>query len=351
MADTGLSAADASLFTTASLLTLGLWSPLVPRLGKTMAWEQVTILSLGLILLGCLVRIVGSVPGVMAGSILAGIGIALGNVLIPILVKRDFPDRVPFIMGLCTMCICSSAAIPTAMTLPMANVLGGWPQALALWAFLALFALLLWIPRWTRRSISTQSRPSASVWRKPLAWHVAMFMGLQSVLAYSILGWFVALIRDRGLGPDLAGLVLGVSFFIQLPAALWAPALATRGRDQRPAIVVAAALLLSGMMGMIFAPLGTIWLWAVVLGLGQGALFALALTLISLRSATPAVAAELSSMSQATGYVLAASGPFIIGLIRQSQEDSWAGVALFLTLVTIACVTAGMSAGRHRVLA
>lgn len=351
MADTGLMAANASLFMAVSVLMLGIWSPLVPFLARWMTWERIALAGLCLIFVGGLARITGSVPGVMLGSALAGIGIAFGNVLIPTFVKRDFPDRMPLMMGLCTMFICVSAAAPTAMTLPLAGHLGGWPQALAIWAAPAFLALVLWIPRRGPPLVDHALRPRPSrVWTRPLAWQVAAFMGLQSVLAYSVLAWFVALIRDRGVDAELAGMILGGSFFVQLLAAMFTPSLATRGRDQRPAVAIIGLLTVCGLVGVIFAPVGMIWLWCILLGLGQGALFALALTLMTLRSATPQVAAQLSSMSQTTGYVLAAFGPLVVGLIREHDGASWDGVAIFLVAVTLACTIAGLYAGRDRQL-
>jgi MFS family permease len=154
------------------------------------------------------------------------------------------------------------------------------------------------------------------LWRDPLAWQVTLFMGLQSALAYSVMGWLAPILRERGLSGETAGYVVSLSVIVQVVTCLGVPALAVRARNQRGLAVGVAVLIVAAMLGCQFAPIDQIWGWAVLLGIAQGGAFALALTLIVLRSRDSHVAAQLSGMAQGVGYLVAAFGPLLVGLLR-----------------------------------
>jgi len=172
-------------------------------------------------------------------------------------------------------------------------------------------------------------------------------MGLQSGVAYMVFGWLAPLLRDRGLDPVAAGLVVSCSILVQVPSALVAPLLATR----RPSQSVAAALLMLvtivGLLGLFHAPLGTVWLWSVLLGIGQGGNFALALTIIVLRSRDAHVASHLSGMAQSVGYTLAAAGPLGVGVLHQ-WSGGWETVSILFVTICLVASLFGMAAGRDR---
>jgi CP family cyanate transporter-like MFS transporter len=170
-------------------------------------------------------------------------------------------------------------------------------------------------------------------------------MGLQSSLFYCVLAWLPPMLRARGLSPVEAGLVASISILVQAPAALVAPALAVRGRDQRLAVAIVVGLAIAGLAGLMFAPTAARWLWTVVLGLGQGAGFAVALTIIVLRSGDAQTAAELSGMSQGIGYSLAAVGPLFMGLLRD-WTGGWTWPTVLFFAIALACLSAGLGAGR-----
>lgn len=170
-------------------------------------------------------------------------------------------------------------------------------------------------------------------------------MGLQSSLAYIVFGWLPSILIGRGLSPTEAGLVLSGSVIVQLASALTAPWLATRGKDQRLAIVLVMLLTLAGLFGCLYAPLGGLWGWAVVLGIGQGGTFALALTLIVLRSKDSHVAANLSSMAQGIGYTLASMGPFAVGLVHD-VTGGWDAVGWIFAVLGVGAIGFGLKAGR-----
>lgn len=346
--DAGLSAAAASTLTTLPSLCFGLAAPLAPLAARRIGTERTLLAMVILLTGGIALRGLAGAPALYAGQILATLGIGVINVLLPGLVKRDFADRVPLMTGLYTMGLCAGGAGAAGATVPLMVAFGGsWSAALAFWALPAGLAAVVWATRLPPRdpAVVHAATRVRGLWADPLAWHVMLFMGLQSALAYTVMGWLPPMLRDRGLSPVDAGLVLSISVLVQAITCLFAPALATRGKDQKLANVLSMALCVVGLMGCFFAPLGTIWIWAVALGMSQGALFAIAMTVIVLRSPDAQVAAHLSSMAQGGGYILASTGPLFAGLLRE-WTGGWSAVALFCLLLGGAGGIAGWLAGR-----
>lgn len=350
MRDTGLSAAGASLLTTLPILCLGLFSAPTPWLSRRFGAERVLLLALLLIGSGTLLRAAGSLPFLFASSVLAGAGIAMGNVLLPSLVKRHFARHAALMTGMYILAICIGATIATAATVPLATNMfaGAWPYALAAWALPALLVLALWLPQALRMHTepTDPAARSGSLGRDALAWQVTAFMGLQSSLAYIVIGWLAPILRERGLESDLAGYVVAISTLSQLVTSLVVPSIAARCRDQRALAVGLTALSFAALMGLILAPLATVWLWALLLGCGQGGLFALALSLIVMRSGNAQVTAQLSAMAQGWGYMLAACGPLLTGLLHQ-WTGSFASSIWLIALLSAAMAWSGWGAGRN----
>jgi CP family cyanate transporter-like MFS transporter len=210
----------------------------------------------------------------------------------------------------------------------------------------ALVAAAFWLPQVGRKQgVHHVAYRVRGLLRDPLAWQVTLYMGLQSSLAYIVFGWLPSILIGRGLTPTQAGLVLSGSVIVQLASSLAAPWLATRGKDQRLAIVIVMCMTLGGLFGCLYAPIEGLWGWAILLGLGQGATFALALTLIVLRSRDAHVAANLSGMAQGIGYTLASMGPFAVGLVHD-LTGSWTALGWIFGTVGIAAILAGLGAGR-----
>ncbi|WP_313195721.1 MFS transporter [Shinella zoogloeoides] len=344
----GLSPTGASLLTTLPVVCLGLFSPLAPRLAQRYGTER-TLLGVVLILaLGTALRGLSSIPLLFLGTALAGGCIAVGNVLLPGLVKRDFPDRAALMTGCYTMALCAGAASAAGLTLPVEHALGGsLDGALAIWALPALLVALLWLPQVlaSRRQVKRTGFRVEGLWRDRLAWHVTLFMGLQSALAYCVFGWLVPILRERGLDGVTAGAIVSVSVMVQAAACLVAPHLAVRGKDQRLINVTLCGLAVVALLGLLFAPLSTVWFWAVLQGIGQGGLIAVAMTVIVLRTRDPHMAAHLSGMAQCVGYLLAAIGPLIVGLIR-GWTGSFGWSAVLIVLLGIGAAINGWFAGR-----
>ncbi|MDD2007305.1 CynX/NimT family MFS transporter [Pseudomonas putida] len=343
----GLNASQAGLLTTLPVLCLGLFAPLAPLLARRFGSERVILGILLTLALGLVVRSTFGAIGVFLGSLMAGASIGIIGVLLPGIVKRDFPQHAGTLTGVYTMALCLGAAMAAGATVPLAQHFdGSWALGLGFWVLPALLAMLVWLPQARQgHGLHKVAYRVRGLWRDPLAWQVTLYMGLQSSLAYIVFGWLPSILIGRGLTPTEAGLVLSGSVIVQLISSLSAPWLATRGKDQRLAIVVVMSGTLAGLFGCLYAPLSGLWGWAIVLGLGQGGTFALALTLIVLRSKDAHVAANLSSMAQGVGYTLASMGPFAVGLVHD-LTGGWTALGWIFSVLGVGAVVFGLGAGR-----
>ncbi|AUZ57641.1 Cyanate transport protein CynX [Pseudomonas sp. XWY-1] len=343
----GLNASQAGLLTTLPVLCLGLFAPLAPLLARRFGSERVILGILLTLALGLVVRSTFGAIGVFLGSLMAGASIGIIGVLLPGIVKRDFPQHAGTLTGVYTMALCLGAAMAAGATVPLAQHFdGSWALGLGFWVLPALLAMLVWLPQARQgHGLHKVAYRVRGLWRDPLAWQVTLYMGLQSSLAYIVFGWLPSILIGRGLTPTEAGLVLSGSVIVQLISSLSAPWLATRGKDQRLAIVVVMSGTLAGLFGCLYAPLSGLWGWAIVLGLGQGGTFALALTLIVLRSKDAHVAANLSSMAQGVGYTLASMGPFAVGLVHD-LTGGWTALGWIFAVLGVGAVVFGLGAGR-----
>ncbi|MGE8068923.1 CynX/NimT family MFS transporter [Pseudomonas sp. NPDC089569] len=343
----GLSASQAGLLTTLPVLCLGLFAPLAPVLARRFGAERVVLGILLTLAGGIILRSSLGEAGLFAGSVLAGASIGIIGVLLPGIVKRDFARQAGTMTGVYTMALCLGAAMAAGTTVPLSEHFDhSWALGLGFWVIPALAAAIFWLPQVGRKQgahhVAYRVR---GLLRDPLAWQVTLYMGLQSSLAYIVFGWLPSILIGRGLTPTQAGLVLSGSVIIQLVSSLAAPWLATRGKDQRLAIVIVMVLTLAGLFGCLYAPIEGLWGWAVVLGLGQGATFSLALTLIVLRSRDSHVAANLSSMAQGFGYTLASMGPFAVGIVHD-WTGGWNAVGWIFGIIGLGAILAGLGAGR-----
>ncbi len=344
----GLSAATAGWLTTLPVFCLGLFAPLAPVLARRIGPERGILVALAVLAGGMLLRTRFGIPGLFAGTVIAGAGIGIAGVLLPGIVKRNFPAQADLMTGVYTMALCAGAALAAGFTVPLAQYFGSWMPAIASWALLAVLAALLWLPQVRHaHTLNTQAQVPVRLWREPLAWQVTLFMGLQSSTAYIVFGWLPSILQARGLTPLAAGGWMSVSVMMQLITSLGGPWLARRARDQRGPIVLMLTLTAAGLFGCLYAPAAQLPLWAVVLGLGQGGNFSLALSLLVLRTRNAATAAQLSGMAQGLGYTLAALGPLTIGIVRE-WSGSWQATGPLLALIVLGALIAGLAAGRDR---
>ncbi|NLR97705.1 MFS transporter [Rhizobium sp. P38BS-XIX] len=343
-----LSALGTSILTTLPVVCMGLFSPLAPRLAQRVGTERVLLGVILLLAVGTALRGFSSISMLFFGTGLAGAAIAVGNVLLPGVVKRDFPDKAALMTGCYTMALCAGAASAAGLTLPIEQALGGsLGAALAAWALPAFLVAILWLPQvlGARSQIRRSGFRVVGLWTDKIAWQVTLFMGLQSALAYCVFGWLVPILRERGLDGVTAGGIVSVSVMVQAAACLVAPHIAVKGRDQRAINVILCVVAVIALLGLLFAPLWTVWFWAVLQGIGQGGLIAVALTVIVLRSPDAHVAAHLSGMAQFVGYLLAAIGPLVVGIIH-GWTGSFGWCAVLFVLLGLGASINGWFAGR-----
>lgn len=286
------------------------------------------------------------------GSAAAGAGIAVGNVLLPAVVKRDFPEHTGPMMALYSVALNGGAALAAGLTVPLQDALGlSWRVALALWGLLALVTALLWLPR-ARAAPPDRAAPSEharGVWRSRVAWAVAIYMGLQSLEFYALTAWLPTILRDDGMGEAEAGLMLSLMSAAGILAALIVPVLAARARRQRGLALLGGVGFLVGFAGLLVAPADGAIAWSIVLGLGQGTGISLALTLFVLRTRTAEAAGELSGMAQTVGYLTAAGGPLGAGALHD-LSGGWTAPLVALIVLLGGLALAGWRAGADRTL-
>jgi MFS transporter, CP family, cyanate transporter len=347
----GLSGTAAGVLTALPLLCFGLLAPLAPVLARRIGIERALLVALVVLCVGFPVRSSGPIPALYAGTVLLGSAIAIGNVLLPGLIKRDFAHRTGLMTGLYTMAISGGGAIAAGITVPLARAGGlDWRAALAAWVVFALLALLCWLPQ-LRRAARSTGPPAPRVgglWRDPIAWQVTAFMGLQSLGFFAVNAWLPAVLVARGYDAAAAGWLLSTASIVGAIGSLTAPMLATRLPTQRGIAAGITAVAAIGLLGVLLVPgaeLGSV----VLLGLAQGAALGLALTLVALRAPDAAHAAQLSGMAQSVGYVLAAAGPFAVGALHD-VTGGWTGPLLLLLGLLVVQGTAGVLAGRDRLV-
>jgi CP family cyanate transporter-like MFS transporter len=352
----GLSSTASSLVTSVPVLFLGLGGLIAPGLARRFGTELVLFCALVLLGVGILVRVLPSAAALYGGGLLAGTAIALLNVLMPGLIKRDFPDRPASMTSVYTGAMISGATLAAATSVPLEKAFGGsWQASLAIWSLLAGVAALAWLPQViiargrTGRESRVVAAPASgrSVWRSALAWQVTGFMALQSLWTYVLIAWLPTILTDHGMSRSTAGVVFAFNTLVQLAGAFGVPLLAGRMSSQRLLVVLVTGLVGAGYAGLLAAPAAYAWLWAALLGVGQGGGIGLALTLIVLRAGDAHTAARLSGMSQTVGYLVAAAGPFAAGALYQATGN-WTAPLVVMLGVCLTALLVGLAAARRR---
>ncbi|WP_367387108.1 MFS transporter [Bacillus vallismortis] len=350
-ADLHMSNGTAGFLTALPLLSFAVLSPLAPKFGQRLGNERTLWLGLLILLIGILLRSAGLISALFAGTALIGIGIAIGNVLLPSLIKHKYPEKSGIMISLYTTSMCIFAALASGVSVPLAAQMeGGWKQAFLLWGGLAFLALLIWIPQLRHRDTANKAvkLQTSSIWASKMAWHVTIFMGLQSFLFYSSIAWFPEILRSHGIDTSTAGWMVSLMQFASLPSTFLTPVFADRLKHQRGIVAGLTAVYLIGLCGLLAGGSHILLaVWMIIIGIGQGSSISLALTLIGLRSENAQQAAALSGMSQSFGYLLAAVGPIFVGYLFD-QTHSWTMPLVLLIAALITMGAAGLGAGRDQ---
>ncbi|MDM4722021.1 MFS transporter [Micromonospora sp. WMMA1363] len=338
----GLSGAMAGLVTTLPTIAFAGLGALTPWLVRRVAPARVLVVAMLALAAGQVLRVVtGSALVFVLTSALALAGIAVANILLPMLVKQHFPGRTGLVTGAYTMALTVGTTVASASAVPVAHAFGSWRVGLGIWAGLAAVAVLPWVPLALRagavtwraaRTATTTTRVRPA--RTRLGWAMAVYFGTQSLSGYAIMGWLAQLFRDAGYRPETAGLLLAGVTALGVPIALLMPTLAGRMRTLRPLVLSLTAASTLAYLGLALAPHGGAMLWVALLAVGQGA-FPLVLTTIGLRARTAEGTVALSAFAQSVGYVIAALGPLLVGVLYEATAGWTAPIGFLLAALTV----------------
>jgi len=348
--DYALTTAQTGLLTTLPLLAFALISPLAAGLARRIGMERSLMIALLLIIAGIALRSLPSAALLFGGTAVIGCGIALGNVLLPGLIKRDFPGQVAKLTGAYSLTMGEAAALGSALVVPVALSGAGWHGALLMLMVFPLLALLLWLPQWRQRpagSLSgSRALQSRGIWRSTLAWQVTLFLGINSLIYYVIIGWLPAILQSHGYSETEAGSLHGLLQLATAAPGIVVPLILLRLKDQRGVAGLSAMMCAVSSAGLWFMPDLAV-MWTLIFGFGSGATMILGLTFIGLRASSAHQAAALSGMAQSVGYLLAACGPPLMGKIHDANGD-WRIPLLACGLVSVVMAICGILAGRDR---
>lgn len=369
--DTGLTAGGLGLIGALPLVAFAILSPIISIPAQRVGIERVVLVALVVLSLGILLRSAPGIAWLWIGTALVGTGIAIGNVLVPVIVKRDFARHVSLMTGLYTAVLSVGAATASGITAPLAHGLpGSWRSALALWAIIPALCAVWWafLTRRSRRSeyersgslskaitgaipaVPSAVEPNASrkvsLWKSPIAWQVTVFMGLQSLIFYTAANWLPTVEASIGISPETAGIHLFLMQLLGILGNLSVSFLAERGTSQSWLAMVLAGFLIVALAGALVLPAAAV-LWAIFIGIGCGGSFSLALAMIGLRTSSHAQTLKLSGMAQCLGYSMGALGPLLAGWVSD-LVGSWELVLIILLCLMVIHMIAGGLAGRNR---
>lgn len=351
--DYGLSTAQTGLLTTLPLLAFALVSPLAAGIARRFGMERSLFAAMLLICAGIALRSLPSAALLFAGTAIIGCGIALGNVLLPGLIKRDFSQHVARLTGAYSLTMGAAAALGSALVVPLGLHGFGWRGALLMLMLFPLLGFLIWLPQWrTTRSAnlsSSRALHERGIWRSPLAWQVTLFLGLNSLIYYVIIGWLPTILISHGYSEAQAGSLHGLLQLATAAPGLAIPLILHRFNDQRWIAALVSLLCAVGAAGLWFVP-GQAIIWTLLFGFGSGATMILGLTFIGLRASSAHQAAALSGMAQSVGYLLAACGPPVMGKLHDAS-GSWYLPLSGVTVLAIIMAIFGLYAGRDREIA
>lgn len=350
-----LSAFSGSILVSIPLVAFALFAPVAPKLANLAGMERCLGLSLAVLAIGICTRSLPWLPALWLGTVLLGVGIAVMNVVIPSLLKRDFPDRIGQITGLYSAIQAMVAAAAAGLAVPIATITpGGWRLSLGIWAGLALIAIAVFWPQLHQRTLPAQEESFAvisgyrSPWRSALGWQVSIFMGLQSVVFYTLITWLPSIEQARGVAAGTAGFHMFLFNGMAIVGSLGIAALIPRRTNQQLILTATSGLLFGTVVGLMAFPALSV-LWVCGAGVGAGAVFVLALSMFGLRTVDHGQAAALSGMAQCVGYLLAAIGPLAVGLLHDTVQ-SWTIALIVVLVVVVAMLAVGLFAARDQVV-
>ena len=351
-ADLGLNGVLAGMLTTLPLLCFAGFGALAPWFAARLGLHRSALLALVAILIGQAVRVaIPQVAVFLVATVIALGGMAVGNVLLPSLVRRHFPDRIGLVTGTYSLLLGTGVALASLLSAPVAASTGSWRWSLSIWIGTAVLASLPWIglARSDRpETLTQQTIRLGQVARTRLGWVMALFFAVQSFHAYSVFGWLPTIYLDAGLSSAQAGLMLTITTGLGLPLAFWVPHYVARARRPQWLLIMVPTLGLAGFLGLMNAASTLPWLWAMLLSVGLSG-FPAFLALVGVRARTPSGTAALSGFSQSIGYLFAGVGPFLMGVLSETT-GGWQVPLIMLSGLCPVLAVLGLLAARPRQL-
>ena len=359
-----LASAAAGFLTALPLLSFAVFSPMVSNVSRKIGVEPSLILALILISFGIILRSWGTITTLYVGTIFLGMGIATGNVLLPVVVKINFPTRIATVTSLYIFTMGIGSTISSSLMVPISNfsidqsslfsqAFSGWQLALLANIIFPIFALTIWLPRFRNKTSkinhARQSEHNISIrsmLRSSVAWQVTLALGLNSFTFYSLAGWLPKILGSLGYSEINAGYIYGfLQFSTMLPGILLLPILSRKNNQQR-LVSICAFCVPTSLIGLLYLPEFAIF-WVGLFGLANCSTFIIVLSFIGLRTSNGSQATSLSGMSQGIGYALAATGPTMLGQIH-AQSDSWSTPILLIACVGVICTFFASLAARDK---
>ena len=354
--DIGFSNWSVALLTSLPLIAFALMSPIAPKLANKLTNELTLMLGLFVLFVGVCFRSLSIIFFIFLGTLFVGLGIAICNVLLPGVIKEKFPTKVAVMTSLYTTSMSIFATAASGLSVPLAeNLALGWQKSLLLWAMPAFVGAIIWL--YIFKKSATKEKASSlqfyesnqyDIWKDTLAWKVAIFMGLQSLVYYVTISWLPEMLSDFGMKKTTAGLFLSYFQFIGIPTSFMIPMIAVKLHSQRILVLIVNIFFIFGVLLLILQP--TIFITTIAItfiGFSSSANFALSLTFLSIRAKNARDAAELSGMAQSVGYTLAAVGPIFIGFVYDLTYD-WFTSLMILIVITFIIIYVGLSAGQNK---
>ncbi|MEZ9872364.1 MULTISPECIES: MFS transporter [Vibrio] len=352
-----LTSSAAGFLTALPLLTFALFSPLVTKISQRIGLDPSLLLGLVLITTGITLRSAGLTPTLYIGTVMIGLGIAIGNVLLPVVVKVSFPTRIATVTSLYIFTMGIGSTLGSSLMVPFSNLtlftITGWQLALLMNLVYPILALMIWLPKIRKRSSSASNNkqqdkplPMKQMIKSGVAWQVTLALGLNSFTFYSLAGWLPQILNDLGYSEIDAGYIYGfLQFSTMVPGLLLLPFLA-KSDNQQWLITLCASSVFVGLIGLLYLPEFAIF-WVGLFGLANCSTFIIAISFVGLRTSNSSQAASLSGMAQGIGYALAATGPTLVGKLH-AQTDSWSVPILLIASVAFACTIFAALAARDK---
>lgn len=349
--DFGISNALAGAITTLPLIAFALLSPFAPKIANKIGMERTIAISLVLLIAGILIRSASGIGLLFTGTLLVGLAIAVGNVLIPGIIKMNFPYKIGLMTGLYAIVMNVFGALGSGLSIPIATSENlGWRGSLVIWGGLAFITLIIWLPQLAKKHDAKKkinNQQIGGLLRSPLAWKITVFMGAQSLIFYTLITWLPTILTANGYDIHLAGWGVFIFQFASIPFTFIIPVIADKMKNQVMIALISSGLILTGVAGLFagFSELSILWI--IMLGIGNGSAFSLSMMFFTLRTKDGYEAAELSGMAQSFGYLLAALGPVMVGGL-QDMTGSWTLPLLLLAGVSVLMLIMGMVSGKNK---